>query len=91
MLIDKVASVEYGLFMMETSGRRRLTTRQACSVESAAKRSGLTVNLIMFSSFLDLKDNTTCQLYMHSNNINFYTIDVEEFSKDTPLGRSSSS
>ena len=40
----------------------------------------------MFSSQLDLMDNTTCQLYMSNNNIKFYTIDVEAFSANTPLG-----
>ena len=86
ILQDKVTSLQSALFMMETSGRRTVNTRQACSVESAARRSGLTVYLIMFSSFLDLRDNTTCQLYMFNNNIKFYTIDVEIFSANTPLG-----
>ena len=72
--------------MMETSGRGTLDSRQACAVESAAMRSGLTVHLVMFSTQLDLMDNTTCQLYMSNNNIKFYTIDVEAFSADTPLG-----
>ena len=40
----------------------------------------------MFSSQLDLMDNTTCQLYKSNNNIKFYKIDVEAFSADTPLG-----
>ena len=72
--------------MMETSGRGTLDSRQACAVESAAMRSGLTVHLVMFSTQLDLMDNTTCQLYMSNNNIKFYTIDVEAFSVNTPLG-----
>ena len=86
-LQDEVSSIENGLFMMETSGRGTLNSRQACAVESAAMRSGLTVHMVMFSSLLDLRDNTTCQIYMSNNNIRFYTIDVESFSADTPLGR----
>merc|ERR1719483_1823065 len=48
-------------------------------------RSGLVVHLVMFSSSLDLRDNTTCQLYMSNNNIKFYTIDVDKFSANSPL------
>ena len=80
--------------MMETSGRGTLNSRQACAVESAAMRSGLTVHMVMFSSLLDLDldlDNTTCQLFMSNNNIRLYTIDVESFSADTPLGKKPSS
>ena len=87
----QVSHIENGLFMMETSGRGTLDSRQACAVESAAMRSGLTVHMVMFSSLLDLRDNTTCQLYMSNNNIRFYTIDVESFSADSPLGKKPSS
>ena len=87
-LSDQVSSIENGLFMMETSGRGTLNTRQACGVESAAMRSGLSVHLLMFSSQLDLRDNTTCQLYMSNNNIKFYTVDVVALSENTPLGNS---
>ena len=88
---DEVSSVENGLFMMETSGRGTLNSCQACAAESAAMRSGLTVHMVMFSSLLDLRDNTTCQLCMSNNNIRFYTINVESFSADTPLGKNPSS
>jgi len=83
--IDHISSIENGLFMMETSGRGTLSPRYACSVESAAMRSGLVVHLVMFSSQLDLRENTTCQLYMSNNNIKFYTINVENFAADSPL------
>ena len=88
---DQVSSVENALFMMETSGRGTLNSRQACAVESAAMRSGLVVHMVMFSSQLDLRDNTTCQLYMSNNNIKFYTINVKSFASDSPLGVKSSS
>ena len=84
--IDQVSSIENGLFMMETSGRGTLNSRQACAVESAAMRSGLVVHMVMFSSQLDLRDNTTCQLYMSNNNIKFYTINVKAFAAGSPLG-----
>ena len=72
--------------MMETSGRGTLSARYACAVESAAMSSGLAVHLVMFSSQLDLSDNTTCQLYMSKNNIKFYTINSETFAVGSPLG-----
>ena len=61
--LEDVSVLPTGLFMMETSGRAKLTARQACAVESAAYRSGLAVYVVMFSDNLQLKDNTTCQLY----------------------------
>ena len=61
--LSSLTSLPSGLFMMETSGRDRLTARQACAVESAASRSGLVVYLVIFSRTLSLRDNSTCQLY----------------------------
>ena len=100
--IADLSSIEFGVFMMETSGfhplileikfqsidkgRGRLDSRQACAVESAAKRSGLPVHVIIFSSTLHLRDNTTCELYKSKYPINFYTIDVKTFTINTPLG-----
>ena len=83
---DEVESLDHGIIMVETSGRARLSPRQACSVESAARRSGLPVNLILLSSQLDLTDNTTCQLVSSSLNITFYTVDIAALAADTPLG-----
>eukprot|EP00092_Neocalanus_flemingeri_P026661 GFUD01028904.1.p1 GENE.GFUD01028904.1~~GFUD01028904.1.p1 ORF type:complete len:388 (-),score=75.77 GFUD01028904.1:90-1253(-) len=75
-----------GLLMLETSDRATLTPRQACAVESGARQSGMVVNLVMTSSYLDLSDNTTCHLYTStSNNINFFSINVTTIAKDTPL------
>ena len=36
--IDSLDTLEEALFMMETSGGSRLTGRQACAVESAARQ-----------------------------------------------------
>ena len=50
-------------------------------------RSGLDVNVVLFSTQLDLRDNTTCQLVRSGpRNIHLYTVDVDIFSKGTPLG-----
>ena len=84
---DEVESLDHGIIMVETSGRARLSPRQACSVESAARRSGLPVNLILLSSQLDLTDNTTCQLVSSDikHKINVFTLDLHNISYQTPL------
>ena len=71
---------------LQLLGRGKLNSRQACAVESAALRSGLPVHMIIFSPVLHLRDNTTCQLYQSKYPIKFYTIDVEKFAQNTPLG-----
>ena len=50
--LDLLSSLPYSVIMVETSGRPRLSPRQACAVESAARRSGLQVTLVMVSSQL---------------------------------------
>ena len=45
------------------------------------------VILVMTATQLDLRDNTTCYLYMHNNKVKFYTVDVLAFSLNTPLGK----
>ena len=82
-----VGKTSNALFMMETSGRSTLRSRQSCAIESAAGKSGMVVYVIMFSPELDLTDNTTCYLYMSKMNIKFFTIDTENFAKDSPLGK----
>ena len=92
----------HSVLMVETSGRGRLTGRQACAVESAARRfakvvisiyfyfpcfrSGMAVNVVLLSPQLNLTDNTTCQLVNSGLDINFYTIDIESSTHGTPLG-----
>ena len=44
------------MFFLETSGRSKISPRQACSVESAAKFSNLQAQVIMLSDMLDLTD-----------------------------------
>ena len=75
------------MFFLETSGRSWLTPRETCALESAARFSGLRVNIILTSSFLDLYDNSTCYLYMFSSNIRFFTIKLRDAFRDTPLDR----
>ena len=43
----------------------------------------------MVSDYLELRDNTTCQLYTnYGNSLTFYTVDFVSLSQGTPLGRS---
>ena len=56
-------------------------------MESAALQSGMEVILVVKSAQLDLKDNTTCYLFMKKNTVKIYSIDVEAFSMNSPLGK----
>ena len=84
--LDTLSSIPGGLFMLETSGRDRLTGRQACAVESAAARSELQVYVILVSRSLSLRDNTTCSLVRSHLPIKFYTVDLQTIGRATPLG-----
>ena len=88
LMEDQATSIPSGLFLLESSGRETINARQACAVESAALQSGFRVILVMTATQLDLRDNTTCYLYMHDNKVKFYTVDVMAFSLNSPLGKS---
>ena len=72
--------------MVETSGSPSLDPRQACSVEAAARRSGLGVVVVMVSERLDLTDNTTCFLLNSDLNIEFYTVNLTRLAFNTSIG-----
>lgn len=78
-------SISRSVFLLETSGREILTSRQACSVESSAVRSGLKVVVVLTGRHLDLRENVTCHLYMEGLGIQFYTVNIENLAKGTPL------
>lgn len=73
------------MFFLETSGRSKLSPRQACSVESAAKFSNLHSQVLMLSDMLDLNDNSTCYLHQSVSNVSFYKIDLQTIYENTPL------
>ena len=73
------------MFFLETSGRSWLTPREACCLESASRMSNLQVTVILTSSFFSLQDNSSCYIYQSYPNIQFYTIDVKDTFKHTPL------
>ena len=76
----------YSVIMVETSGSASLDPRQACSVEAAARRSGLGVVVVMMSERLDLTDNTTCFLINSYDNIQFYTVNLTNLGRNTSTG-----
>ena len=50
-------------------------------------RSGLSVSVVMLADKLTLDDNTTCQLVRSSyQNINFYSVNIEDLARGSPLG-----
>ena len=74
------------MFFIESSGRTKLSPRQACSVESAARFSRLQVQVILLSDTLDLTDNSTCNLFTSQQiNIGFWKADLATFYEGTPL------
>ena len=74
------------MFFIESSGRTKLSPRQACSVESAARFSRLQVQVILLADTLDLTDNSTCNLFTSQQiNIGFWKADLTTFYEGTPL------
>ena len=57
---------EDNIFIIESSPREVLSSRVGCALESAARNSGLHVVMVRVGELLDLRDNTTCQLYTRS-------------------------
>ena len=84
---ESYSSHQAGLFMIESSGRNTLTARQACAVESAVLQSGMQVILVVMASNLDLRDNTTCYLYMKSDKVEIFSLDIQTFVENSPLGK----
>ena len=54
---------EDNIFMIESSPKETLSSREGCALESAARNSELGVVMVRVGEMLDLGDNTTCQLY----------------------------
>merc|ERR1712179_137851 len=83
--IETYSSPQPGLFMVESSGKNTLTARQACAVESAVLQSGMQVILVVMATYLDLRDNTTCYLYMKSKKVKIFSLHVQKFAQNSPL------
>ena len=83
---DDVDWLPRSVFMVETTGLASLDPRQACSVEAAARRSGLGVVVVMMSERLDLTDNSTCFLINSYENIQIFSVNLTNLGRNTPLG-----
>ena len=70
------------VFFIESSGRPRLTPRQACAVESAALHNAdMTSLVVMTAKKLDLSVNSTCQLhdrYARDGLVAFRTVEPKD-------------
>ena len=74
------------IFLIESSPKEVLSSREACALESAARNSELHVVMVRVGTWLDLTDNTTCQIYTRfQHSITMVHIDPQQFAKDTPL------
>lgn len=76
------------VFFLETSGRGYLLPRQACTVESAARYSGLPVTVLIASQTLFTQaNNATWQLFQFglANNVSFHFLDVSQLVQNTPF------
>jgi len=73
------------MFLTETSGSATLSARQACTVESAGRATGLAVIVLMIGGLLDLSHKITCQLYREVPNVYFRRAFPEEEFEGTPL------
>jgi len=74
------------MFFLETSGKPTLSPRQACTLESDAKFSGLHPTILLTSPFLDLTNSNTCSLYTKLTGlVDFFTMNTTSLLQDTPL------
>jgi len=77
---------EDNIFFMETSPKEVITPREACSLESAARNSGLHVVMVRAGKVLDKSDNTTCQiLNKFKSSVSLYYLDMDKFAEGTLL------
>ncbi len=71
------------IFFLETSGSAVLKSRQACTIESAARTSDLDEIVVLFNSeFVNLNHEITCKIATEFNHVvKFHRIDVEHVLK----------
>lgn len=80
---------ENNIFFIESSPKEVVTPREACTLESAARNSGLNIVMVRAGQSLDLSDNTTCQLVNMNDQfgeaINIYYVDFSSLAAGTSL------
>ena len=86
--IEDVSLGEDNIFFIESSPKELLSSRESCALESAARNSGLGVVMVRVGRMLDLRDNTTCQIYSRytraDNLINIYSCKKYVLDSETP-------
>ena len=77
---------EDNIFFIETSPKEVITPREACSLESAARNSGLHVIMVRAAKVLDKADNTTCQILNRlKTSVSLFYIDMDRFAEGSPM------
>merc|ERR1712106_678413 len=77
---------EDNIFFIETSPKEVITPREACSLESAARNSGLHVIMVRAAKVLDRTDNTTCQILNRlKTTVSLFYIDMDRFAEGSPM------
>ena len=60
--------------------------RQACAVESAARRARLPVHVVLTSPSLQLADNTTCRLYTAAlPSLAWFSVTLDTIAAESPI------
>lgn len=80
---------EKTIFFIETSCNRKLNSRQACSIESAAKANPKWQIIVLFAGPLPSRSQTSkpMSLLKKYKNINFFRIHFSKYIRGTPLKR----
>ncbi|CAG9584929.1 unnamed protein product [Danaus chrysippus] len=73
------------IFFHQTSCPANLTSRQVCSIESAARTHPAWQINVIFSGPVHLETVNGVELLRRFSNIKFWMINIKEFSKNTPL------
>ena len=80
--IQDVTLGEDNIFFIESSPKEVLSSREGCALESAARNSGLMVVMVRVGRSLDLRDNTTCQIYSrHVSDILFHVSHTPRYNR----------
>ena len=84
-ILDKEVG-EDNIFFIETSPKEVITPREACSLESAARNSGLHVIMVRAAKVLDRADNTTCQILNRlKTSVSLFYSDLDRFAEGSPM------
>jgi hypothetical protein len=86
-------SSNINIFFVETSGIKKekaknsaiLTSRAACSIESAAMKNPDSMIFVVFVAKSDVENSKQINTLKTYSNVKFLRLDMEEFAEDTPM------